>query len=116
MCCDACPDRTPRWTITVVNAANQVRFDRLAAEWRRATGHLSTTIAIASHPAYQRIIGMGPVALPMIFAEMERAPGPWFLALETITGTDPVSSASKGLLEEETAHWLNWGRERGYHR
>ncbi|PWU20449.1 MAG: hypothetical protein C5B50_03840 [Verrucomicrobia bacterium] len=64
------------------------------------------------HPAYQRIIGFGPVAIPLILRELEREPAHWFWALNAISGEDPAPEGST--FDEAAAAWLKWGRERGY--
>jgi hypothetical protein len=43
-------------------AASKARFERLAAEWRREAGPLSSSTDRAMLPAYQAIIGMGRTA------------------------------------------------------
>ena len=35
-------------------------FRQLADQWKGETRYLSSTTAICTHPAYQRIIGLGP--------------------------------------------------------
>jgi hypothetical protein len=65
-------------------------------------------------PSYQRIIGLGSGAIPLLLAELERKPDHWFWALQAITGEDPVPAASRGNLIEMSAAWLAWGRQRGY--
>lgn len=60
------------------------RFERLAAEWRRDTEHLSSTTAIVSHSAYRQIIDMGSAIIPLILSDLERNGGYWFPALEAI--------------------------------
>ena len=66
------------------------------------------------HPSYQRIIGMGETAIPMILNELDRRPDHWFWALYAITGADPVSKSTRGILSEMSKAWLEWGRESGY--
>src|SRR5208337_907864 len=39
-------------------------FRRLAEQWRREVMHLSSTTARMTHPAYQKIIQMGPDIVP----------------------------------------------------
>ena len=89
-------------------------FRTLVVLWRRDTVNISSTSRIAMHPAYQRIIGMGSVAIPLILRELEEQPDWWFWALQAITGADPVSPSCRGLLHEMAAAWLAWGREHGY--
>lgn len=44
---------------------------------------------MAMHPAYQRIIGLGPEVAPLLLRELERQPDHWFWALKALTGADP---------------------------
>ena len=67
------------------------RFYSLTATWRRETALRSSVTAIAMHPAYQQIIGLGEPALPLIFGELRREPDHWFWALGAITGENPVA-------------------------
>ena len=89
-------------------------FRELADQWRAQTLYLSSTTAIATHPAYQRIIGLGPQVLPLVLGELARQPGHWFWALAALTGEDPVADADRGNLPAMTTAWLRWGRENGW--
>ncbi len=89
-------------------------FDALVQQWRRETAVLSSTERKAMHPAYQRIIGMGRDALPLVFHEMTQRPGHWFWALQAITGADPVPPEHGGNVAAMTEDWLRWGREHHY--
>lgn len=89
-------------------------FARLTREWEEATRFISSMTEMATHPAYQRIIGLGPAALPLIFRELRRNPDHWFWALKAITGEDPVPPATRGNLGGMTEAWLQWGTERGF--
>lgn len=88
-------------------------FRRLADEWRAETKFMSRMDKIAMHPAYQRIIGMGEPALPLILAELESRIGDWFWALQCITGQDPTRADMAGQIVEMADAWLAWGKERG---
>jgi hypothetical protein len=90
------------------------RFDQLVIEWKKATRFSSSTREMAMHPAYQRIIGMGPAAVPFLLRELEVDPDHWFWALAAITGEDPVPPEDRGRLKRMAASWLNWGRQQGY--
>ncbi|HEX5726343.1 MAG TPA: hypothetical protein VFX98_12800 [Longimicrobiaceae bacterium] len=89
------------------------RFARLAAQWREETDHLSSVTPMVLHPAYQRIIGMGPAAVPLILEDLARTSDHWFWALQAITGENPVAPADSGQVPRMAAAWLAWGRERG---
>lgn len=98
------------------NAPNDpvTRFKRLKTEWEAETAHFSSITKIAMHPAYQQIIGMGQLAIPLIFSAMGKKPDHWFWALRSITGEDPVLPEHRGRLKQMTDDWLKWGREQGY--
>ncbi len=89
-------------------------FARLAAEWKQETRYLSSTTAIATHPAYQRIIGLGPQVIPLILADLKQEPSHWFWALSALTGENPVPAADQGRISAMTAAWLQWGIDTGW--
>jgi len=91
-----------------------IRFFHLKDEWERDTAMLSSITDIAMHPAYQQIIGIGPIAVSLILYEMSQKPSHWFWALKSITGEDPVPLEAKGNIKEMTEAWLHWGREQRY--
>ena len=89
------------------------RFQRLAAEWKRKSHYMSNTAQMAILPPYQRIIGMGLDAVPLILQELQREPDQWFWALEAITEEDPVPDEAKGKVAQMALAWIEWGKERG---
>jgi hypothetical protein len=62
---------------------------------------------------YQRIIGMGWPAVPLILEELSREPDQWFLALEAITEENPVNPEDAGKVCVMARAWLEWGRRSG---
>ncbi len=76
---------------TAQTKALETQFAVLADQWKAATGLLSSSTAISSHPAYRAIIALGPAVVPLILRDLEREPAHWFEALQAITGEDPVS-------------------------
>jgi hypothetical protein len=89
-------------------------FSELAEQWRRETAIHSSVSKKAMHSAYQRIIGMGPAAVPLILRELQRRPEHWFWALTAITREDPVRPEEAGDVQRMRDAWLAFGRERGY--
>jgi hypothetical protein len=87
-------------------------FNGLVDQWLEDTEFLSNLTQIHMHPAYQRIIGMGPSVLPLIFERLAGAPGHWFWALASITGEDPARGTET--MSAARAKWLEWAHERGY--
>ena len=90
------------------------KFIRLRDEWKAQRGHEPSTMKCVLLPAYQKIIGMGPAAVPLLLRELETNLDDWFWALLAITEEDPVPEAIRGDGEAMAGAWLKWGKERGY--
>jgi len=86
-------------------------FGELAAQWENETVFESVVTRKAMHPAYQRIIGIGAPAVPLILARLRDEPAHWFWALTAITGADPAGGETT--VEGAAKAWLAWGRARG---
>jgi hypothetical protein len=100
-------------TIAEMDSAEVARvFSDLAQRWRRETVAHSVLQKKVLHPAYQRIIGLGPAVVPCILRELREQPAHWFWALNAITGEDPAPAGST--FEEAAQAWLKWGEERGF--
>ncbi|MDE2822452.1 MAG: hypothetical protein OXK79_02985 [Chloroflexota bacterium] len=89
-------------------------FQRLAAEWKQDTAHLSSPEMIAAHRAYQEIIGMDKDAIPFILQDLQKSPTQWFWALRSIAGESPVRPEDRGDVDAMTTAWLDWGRRNLY--
>jgi hypothetical protein len=87
-------------------------FATLVAEWKRKSRFMSDTRRMVVLEPYQRIIGLGRPAVPLLLEELQREPGWWFWALEAITGQNPIPPGVGGQLEKMTDAWLEWGRKR----
>lgn len=92
----------------------ELRFLRLAEQWRAEIAATSSVTMMAMHPAYQRIIGMGPRVVPLILRELRRKPDHWFWALTAITGQDPIRPEDAGDILRMTQAWLDFGERQGY--
>lgn len=86
-------------------------FAVLAEVWQRETLLESSVHRKARHPAYQRIIALGPAVVPVILRELAERSGHWFWALNALTGEDPARSCET--IPEAREAWLRWGRDRG---
>jgi hypothetical protein len=87
-------------------------FDHLAEEWREAVQFSSSVTEMCLHPAYQQIIGMGPVVVPLLLKELSQRPDHWFWALHAITKENPVDPEDAGDLLKMSEAWIEWGRAR----
>jgi hypothetical protein len=92
----------------------ETKFKTLTDKWKAERGPISSIGRLSMHPAYQQIIGMGDVVVPLILRELEQQPDHWFWALHAITGADPVPESSRGIMREMASAWVNWGKGNGY--
>jgi hypothetical protein len=90
------------------------KFFRLRDEWKAQRGHESSTMKTVMLPAYQKIIGMGPDAVPLLLRELEANIDNWFWALMAITEEDPVPDETRGDGGAMAQAWLEWGKGKGY--
>ncbi len=89
-------------------------FRLLADEWIRASEFISSPTEIAMPWPYQRIIGLGKVAVPLILRELAREPRPWFWVLRAISGDDPIEECDRGDVKCMADAWQSWGKRNGY--
>ena len=106
--------KTRRRSRVLVTAQERSAFHRLVRQWKQDTEFTSSTSAMAIHPAYQSIIGLGQKAIPLLLNELKHDPDHWFWALKSITRADPVPAEDIGRLERMADAWLAWGKEEGY--
>lgn len=90
------------------------RFRRLAAEWEQATLYLSSMETASKHPAYQEIIAIGREVVPLLLRDLEANQTHWFIALNRITGAQPVLEDARGNIPKMAQAWLNWAKDNGY--
>lgn len=87
-------------------------FNELAGQWYKETRKLSSIHQIILHPAYQKIIGMGEQALPLIFKELKKSRGHWLWALHMIVRKDHAEKGQN--FRQAVDSWLEWGEQMGY--
>jgi hypothetical protein len=90
----------------------EARFTALAEQWKRETRLQSSIDAKVFHPCYQKIIGMGPSALPLIFSELRARGGHWYWALQSITGENPAAGLET--IPEARRAWIEYGVSRNF--
>lgn len=92
-------------------------FQQLASQWRKERGATSSITQMATCLSYQRVIGMGEKAIPLILRQLENEgddPDHWFWALQAITREDPVPEDARGNMKEMARAWLDWAYMAGY--
>jgi len=82
-------------------------------QWKEESRFLSNTAQMAMLKPYQRIIGMGWSAVPLILEELRREPDQWFWALEAITDDNPVPLQAAGKVRLMAQAWLEWATKQG---
>ena len=92
----------------------KAEFEKLSKAWKADRRSSSSSMAMAMHPAYQKIIGLGKPALPFILSELQGELDHWFWALAAIANENPVPPESRGKMQEMAKAWLDWGRQKGY--
>lgn len=65
-------------------------------------------------PAYQKIIALGPEAIPLVLRELRRKPDHWFWALDMLTNANPIRPAHFGNFHMMVEDWLSWGTTNGF--
>ena len=99
---------------TVNSVCPDVRFARDAAEWKHDSLNMSSVSDMVLLPSYQRIIGLGPAAVPLIMEDLRKGlwfsdegPDHWFWALTAIVGEDHASGCTtvKGAAQAWIAWW-----------
>lgn len=104
--------RVGRPRVAIPPADLVAEFNWHVRNWKADTRHWSSVKAMVAHPSYRRIMGMGKDGLPLLFQELSREPGHWLVALNAMTGLDPVPVGAT--FNQAVSAWLDWGRKRGY--
>jgi hypothetical protein len=98
---------------------NVLKFQTLASEWQCQHQAMSSITEMSMLPPYQKIIGMGEDAIPMILEQLRaegNEPDQWFWALRAITEVNPVAPEDQGNFLKMAQAWIRWGEGEGYAR
>jgi len=110
------PAQGPVSAMADTQSEKQEKLERVfrehAERWKKDTRHWSSVTKMVMHPSYRRIMGMGPIALPLILRELRDYPDHWLVALNAISGEDPSSPDST--FEQAVSAWMEWGVRNGY--
>ena len=88
------------------------RFHRLADEWYRQVGNVSSLTAMTKHPKYREIVNLGWDAVPFMLDDLRRNHGVWFSALEEITKIRPFDPSDAGNSKRMIEAWVQWGKRK----
>lgn len=90
------------------------QFDQLVADWEAATMFSSSALEICTNRSYQRIIGLGLQAVPLIFERILNGSHHWGWALAAITQEDPAEDCDT--IDQVSDAWMRWGEAHGFVR
>lgn len=96
------------------NLVLEMKFQALAREWKRESRFASTPQQMFLLPSYQKIVGLGPDAIPLILRDLTRESNHWFWALASISGENPVEPVNAGNVQAMRQAWIDWGMQRGF--
>lgn len=94
------------------NAA--VRFEELATELENDCMFVSSPNQVVSHASYREIVGMGGKIIPLLIKRLDNQPTLWLLALQDITGLNPIKRQNRGNIPMVINDWKNWYKK-SYH-
>lgn len=89
-------------------------FEDLFNKWSEETEFASSVEEFVLNKNYQRIIGLGPRAIPLLLKKLRKTKAHLFWALENITGENPVPPDEWGNIDAMTKRWILWGNQTGY--
>lgn len=82
------------------------QFEEYRDAWQQKSQFMSSVTDIVLIPEYQKIIGLGRPALPLIIDELRHSVDHWFWALTAIAGADYAEGATT--LSEASDRWIEW--------
>jgi hypothetical protein len=97
--------------------SDEARFQLLMQQWHVERGATSSITEMAMCRSYLQIIGMGQTAIPMILRQIQGEgdePDMWFVALQILTGVDPVTDPIRGDFKAMANSWIQWAVNAGY--
>lgn len=88
------------------------RFHRLLDQWRAQTIFSSFIEEKVKHPAFRQIVNIGEAATPWIIKEISVRPSLLYLALQMITGENPVPLHARGDTRAAIDAWIGWDADK----
>ena len=84
------------------------RFRGLVRRWLEENRFASAPRVIRKSSSHRQIVAMGWYAVPLIVADLKQRPSLLFIALEDITGDDPVRDDVRGDVSAMVQDWIAW--------
>jgi len=94
------------------NAVNiEYIFNELYTKWRDQTKY-NSFIGNSTDIYHEKIIQLGYVAVPLIINKIKTEHAHLFIALNKITGANPVKKENMGNVKKMAIDWIQWWDER----
>lgn len=84
------------------------KFYQHLRRWRFDTMLESSVDKAVGHHDFREIVGLGELVVPMIISEIRTKPDSLMIALQMITGTNPVQDRHRGRMAEMASDWIDW--------
>ncbi|MDR2595761.1 MAG: hypothetical protein LBC76_00430 [Treponema sp.] len=102
--------KTIQWTLPdkdIDGTAFKKRFNELYEGWCKET-QFDSFIGDPYHKCYDKIVRLGYKAVPYIITKLKEDPSLMFVALNRITGENPVKEENRGIVKKMAKDWIDW--------
>jgi hypothetical protein len=97
-------------TLANSNRNIQTIFEAYYTKWEEETKYLSSS-KMFDNINYQKIISLGIDVVPVIINKLKETPHHLFVALQKITGINPIKPENRGKIKEMTNDWIDWWKQ-----
>ncbi|GHV82533.1 hypothetical protein AGMMS49991_10910 [Spirochaetia bacterium] len=102
-----------RVEVTIRQIPNtEIEFNTYYMKWQEETAFQSTA-EMFQNSNYQKIINLGKEAIPYIIDILRKKPDHLFVALNKITGINPVKPENRGKINGMAKDWIMWWEATG---
>jgi hypothetical protein len=93
--------------------ALQQHFEKLKEQWLLDTRFNSNNFLSTQHSTYLKIVSLGESVVPFMLNDLIKNKTHWFMALSTLTGSNPIQEQNSGKVNEMIGDWVKWGKQNG---
>jgi hypothetical protein len=97
-------------TLAKSNINIQTIFEEYYTKWEEETKYLSSS-KMFDNIYYRKIISLGIDVVPVIINKLKETPNHLFVALQKITGINPIKPENRGKIKEMANDWIDWWKQ-----
>lgn len=86
----------------------------LRDKWKKETKYCSSSSMLFNNSNYLAIINLGPKTIPWILKDLKKNDTNWFMALNKLTGENPINIEHYGIIPKMKEDWINWAKIKNY--